>query len=121
MKGSNNNLRAASILIGIGMMLFVFRYSIPANLVPFATLPLLLLGIGLLVGVLTKFRHPAAFVLMGIGGLFLYNTDLPLQGGWTILPLIFVAAGILSLLVTKLGVQHSNTSQDNGQKRIDNN
>lgn len=107
MKGSNNNSRVAAILIGIGLTLFIFRHSLPVSLTLLPTLPMLLLAIGMLVGVLTKFRHPVSFVLIGIGSIFLFNTDLPVYGGWYIFPLVFIFSGILSRFVTKQGVGRS--------------
>ena len=69
---------------------------------------MLLLGIGLSVGVLTRFGHPVSYALMIIGSVFLFNTDLPVFAGWYLLPLVFIIPGILTMLVTKRGTSHSN-------------
>lgn len=108
MRTAKENPRAATILIGIGLLLFVFRYALPVSLMPLATWPMLLLGIGLSVGILTRFRHPMSYALMIIGAVFLFNTDLPVFAGWYILPLVFIASGILTMFVTKPATSNSN-------------
>src|SRR5690554_583742 len=115
MKRSNNYLGKAILLIGTGLLIILLNYLLPDNLIPIPTLPLFILGIGLLVGILTSFKHPFSFVLLGIGGIFLFNTDLPMRGGWYILPFVFIITGIFNIFVTKrepeqskqMGMQHS--------------
>ena len=107
MKRSNNYLGKANLLIGTGLLITFLHYLLPDDFIPIPTLPFFILGIGLLVGILTSFKHPVSFALLGIGGMFLFNTDLPMPGGWHILPIMFIITGIFNIFVTKRELEQS--------------
>lgn len=91
--------KTSGILIVIGIMLLVCTYFYPKLAPQLGAWPVTLGLIGILIGILSRFKHPLSYALVLIGIFFHLTTELPLLAYWH-LPLIFICVGVLSIFVT---------------------
>jgi predicted membrane protein len=83
------------ILVMAGILLLAYKMGAPIPGWLF-TWPVLLIGIGLLAGVKSRFRNPGAFIMIVIGSVFLVDQTSPdMHFHNYILPVILIAVGLI--------------------------
>lgn len=92
-------IKTSTLLIGIGIMLLASTNLYPDMALQLGTWPVTLGLIGILISILSRFKHPLGYALLLIGIFFQLTTDLPLLAHWY-LPLLFICIGVLLLFVT---------------------
>jgi predicted membrane protein len=83
------------ILLAAGILLLAYKMGAP---IPwwFFTWPVLLIGIGILTGIKSRFHNPGALILIVVGGVFLIDQTSPqLNFHNYILPVILIGAGLV--------------------------
>ncbi len=89
------------ILIVAGIVLLAYKMGAPIPHWVF-TWPVLLIAIGLLAGIKSRFHNPGAFIMMAVGGIFLLDQMNPaLNFHNYILPAILIAVGLVYVLRPK--------------------
>lgn len=89
------------ILLIAGCLLLAYKMGAP---IPswFFTWPVLLIAIGFLTGIKSRFHNPGAFIMIVIGGIFLIDQTSPeLKFHDYILPAILIAVGIIYIFRPK--------------------
>ena len=77
MKGiQNSRIGTGLLLLLAGVLLLAYKMGAPIPGWIF-TWPVLLIGIGLLVGIKSKFQNPGAFIMILIGSIFLADRSIP--------------------------------------------
>lgn len=85
-------------LVLAGLLLLAYKMGAPLPSWIF-TWPVLLIGIGLLIGIKSRFHNPGSFILILIGGVFLIDQSVPgIDIGNYIAPIIMIGLGILFIL-----------------------
>ncbi|MEO8819339.1 MAG: LiaF domain-containing protein [Ginsengibacter sp.] len=85
-------------LVLAGLLLLAYKMGAPLPSWIF-TWPVLLIGIGLLTGIKSRFHNPGSFVLILIGGVFLIDQSVPgINIGNYIAPIIMIGLGVLFIL-----------------------
>ena len=86
------------ILLIAGVMLLAYKIGAPIPDWVF-TWPVLLIAIGILTGIKSRFRNPGAFIMMVIGGVFLADQVSPQSNfhGY-IVPAILIGVGLIYIL-----------------------
>ncbi len=85
-------------LVLAGLLLLAYKMGAPLPGWIF-TWPVLLIGIGLLTGIKSRFHNPGSFILILIGSVFLIDQSVPgIDIGNYIAPIILIGLGILFIL-----------------------
>jgi predicted membrane protein len=94
----NSRVLSGIILLTAGTLLLASKMGAPIPSWIF-TWPVLLIGIGLLTGIKSRFHNPGALIMMVVGGIFLIDQSQPhLNFHNYILPAILIAVGIIFML-----------------------
>jgi predicted membrane protein len=94
----SSRIGSGMFLVLAGLLLLAYKMGAPFPAWIF-TWPVLLIGIGLLVGIKSRFRNPGSFILILIGGVFLIDQSVPgINIGNYIAPIIMIGLGILFIL-----------------------
>ncbi len=89
------------MLIAAGTVLLAYKMGAPIPHWIF-TWPVLLIAIGLLTGIKSRFHNPGAFIMIAVGGIFLLDQMNPaLNFHNYILPAILIAVGLIYVLRPK--------------------
>ena len=94
------------ILVIAGVLLLAYKMGAP---IPgwFFTWPVLLIGIGILTGLKTRFRNPGAFILIIVGSVFLIDQTSPgLNFHNYIVPVILIGVGLIYITRPKNSFMH---------------
>lgn len=94
----NSRIWTGFILVAVGLLLLAYKMGAPIPGWIF-TWPVLLIAIGLLTGIKSKFRNPGSFIMLLIGGVFLLDQSIPgIDFHNYIVPVILIGFGILFIL-----------------------
>lgn len=97
-RGRGSRIWSGFILVCVGVVLLAYKMGAPIPGWVF-TWPVLLIAIGFLVGIKSRFRNPGAFIMILIGGIFLIDQSVPgINFHNYILPVILIGVGILYIL-----------------------
>lgn len=89
------------VLLIIGVLLLAYKMGAPIPGWIF-TWPMILIVIGSLIGIKSRFQNPAAFIMLAIGGIFLADKFLPeMDFRNYILPVILIGIGLTYILKPK--------------------
>lgn len=97
-KGRTPRIWSGIILLIAGILLLAYKMGAP---IPgwFFTWPVLLIAIGILTGVKSRFHNPGAFIMIIIGGVFLIDQTSPeLNFHNYILPVILIGVGLTYIM-----------------------
>lgn len=100
MKRTMKKPRSVFLLLIIGVILLITAQYSPIIYDRLASWPVQLAGIGLLIGIVSRFRHPVSFVLIVLGSFFSIFIELPVIASGFLLPVIYILTGFLKMLVT---------------------
>lgn len=121
MKRTLKKPRSVFLLFGIGVILLVAAQFSPSFLEHLASWPVQLAGIGLLIGILSRFGHPISYVLIVLGSFFSIYIDLPVIASGFLLPVLYIVTGFLKMLVTNTRQGYSKfgwSSPKNEQNKV---
>ncbi len=97
----NSRIWSGFILVTAGLLLLAYKMGAPIPGWIF-TWPVLLIAIGLLTGIKSKFHNPGAFIMILIGSIFLVDQSMPgIDFHNYIIPTILIAIGLLFILRPK--------------------
>ena len=86
------------ILVGAGVLLLSYKMGAPIPGWIF-TWPVLLVAIGLLIGIKSRFHNPGAMIMILIGGIFLIDQQIPgIEFHNYIVPILLISIGMLFIL-----------------------
>ena len=86
------------ILVAAGVLLLAYKMGAPIPSWVF-TWPVLLIAIGLLTGIKSRFHNPGAFIMIIVGGIFLIDQTSPeLNFHNYIVPAILISVGLIFIL-----------------------
>jgi predicted membrane protein len=89
------------LLVGTGLLLLAYKMGAPIPAWIF-TWPVLLIAIGLLAGIKSRFHNPGSFILILIGGIFLADQSIPgIDFHNYIVPVILIGIGLLFIFRPK--------------------
>ena len=89
------------VLVGAGLLLLAYKMGAPIPGWIF-TWPVLLIAIGLLTGVKSRFQNPGSFIMILIGGVFLVDQSIPgIDFHNYIVPVILISLGLLFIFRPK--------------------
>ena len=99
----SNKRTNSRILFGVGLLcagILLWSYKMGAPIPHWVfTWPVLLITIGFLIGIKSRFHNPGAFIMMLVGGIFLVDQAVPnLNFHDYILPAILVGVGLIYIL-----------------------
>lgn len=93
-----SRIGSGTFLVLAGLLLLAYKMGAPLPGWLF-TWPVLLIGIGLLTGIRSRFHNPGSFILILIGSVFLIDQSVPgMDIGNYIGPIIMIGLGILFIL-----------------------
>ena len=93
-----SRIGSGMFLVLAGLLLLAYKMGAPLPGWIF-TWPVLLIGIGLLTGIKSRFHNPGSFILILIGSVFLIDQTVPgIDIGNYIAPIILIGLGILFIL-----------------------
>ena len=93
-----SRIGSGMFLVLAGLLLLAYKMGAPLPGWIF-TWPVLLIGIGLLTGINSRFHNPGSFILILIGSVFLIDQSVPgIDIGNYIAPIILIGLGILFIL-----------------------
>ena len=98
----NKSFRILSgiVLLIIGILLLGYKMGAPVAWI--FMWPILLIALGLLIGVKSKFHNPGALIMILIGGIFFVDQQIPgIEFYNYILPIILISLGLLFILRPK--------------------
>lgn len=103
------------VLLAAGILLLAYKMGAP---IPwwFFTWPVLLIGIGLLTGIKSRFHNPGALILIVVGGVFLIDQTNPMLNFHNyLLPAILIGVGLVYITRPKRnwGKQQKNWTGSN--------
>ena len=94
----NPRIWSGLILVAAGVLLLAYKMGAPIPQWVF-TWPVLLIAIGLLAGIKSRFHNPGAFIMIMIGAIFLIDQNSPeLNFHNYIIPAILISVGLIYIL-----------------------
>ncbi|MEO5650805.1 MAG: DUF5668 domain-containing protein [Ginsengibacter sp.] len=100
---SSSRIWSGLILLAAGLLLLAYKMGAPIPGWLF-TWPVLLIAIGLLTGIKSKFHNPGSFIMILIGTVFLIDNSVPgIDFHNYIVPVILIAIGLVFILRPKRG------------------
>jgi predicted membrane protein len=94
----SSRLESGIFLVLAGLLWLAYKMGAPLPEWIF-TWPVLLIGIGLLIGIRCRFHNPGSFILILIGSVFLIDQSVPgIDIGNYIAPIILIGLGIIFIL-----------------------
>lgn len=101
MGNKNSRLLSGVVLLLIGVLLLGYKMGAPIPSWIF-TWPILLIALGLLIGIKSKFHNPGALMMILIGGVFFVDQQIPgIEFHNYIVPIILISLGLLFILKPK--------------------
>lgn len=107
----SNKRRYTRIWTGVGLLcagILLWSYKMGAPIPHWVfTWPVLLITIGFLIGIKSRFHNPGAFIMMLVGGIFLIDQTMPgLNFHNYILPAVLIGVGLIYILRPKKNWSH---------------
>lgn len=97
-RNKRSRIWSGLILVGAGLLLLGYKMGAPIPGWIF-TWPVLLIGIGLLIGIKSRFHNPGSMIMILIGGIFLLDQEIPgVDFHNYIVPIILISVGIIFIL-----------------------
>jgi predicted membrane protein len=97
-RNKSSRIWSGLILVGAGILLISYKIGAPIPGWIF-TWPVLLIAIGLLIGIKSRFHNPGAMIMILIGAIFLIDDQIPgIEFHNYIVPIILISIGILFIL-----------------------
>ena len=96
--GRTHRMWSGLLLLGAGVLLLAYKMGAPIPGWVF-TWPVLLIAIGLLTGIKSRFHNPGAFIMLVVGGIFLIDETSPeLNFHNYIVPAILIGVGLIYIM-----------------------
>lgn len=101
MGNKSSRILSGIVLVIIGILLLGYKMGAPIPAWIF-TWPILLIALGLLIGIKSKFHNPGALIMILIGGVFFIDQQIPdIEFHNYILPIILISLGLIFILRPK--------------------
>ena len=98
---SDSRVVSGLILLAAGLLLLAYKMGAPVPNWIF-TWPVLLITIGFIIGVKSRFHNPGAFIMILVGGIFLVDQNVPgLNFHNYIFPALLIGLGLIYILKPK--------------------
>ncbi|MEO8415708.1 MAG: DUF5668 domain-containing protein [Ginsengibacter sp.] len=96
--GGTHRMWSGLLLLGAGVLLLAYKMGAPIPGWVFSW-PVLLIAIGLLTGIKSRFHNPGAFIMLVVGGIFLIDETSPeLNFHNYIVPAILIGVGLIYIM-----------------------
>ena len=126
-KGINNSrLGTGVILLLVGVLLLAYKMGAPIPAWIFSW-PVILIAVGLLVGIKSRFQNPGAFIMILIGAIFLADRSIPgMDFHNYLIPVLLIGIGLIVIFRPKNDRgrrrdQRINPGRDSWRKTADTN
>lgn len=97
----NSRIGTGLLLLLAGVLLLAYKMGAPIPEWIF-TWPVLLIGIGLLIGIKSKFQNPGSFIMILIGGIFLADRSIPgIDFHNYLIPVLLIGIGLIVIFRPK--------------------